>query len=204
MKLNNIGLKIWAITIGLTLCALLGTTFFYGYFYRQQVETSYLNDYNEIILNLENLSETNPKLLTSSLNQHNTLNSRIHFSVLRVEKNSRVLPDSKTMQPITFPPYIQKQLRQEEKVVQAVEDGKDVQIQEKSKTKEDRGIPYLFRMKNFELDGNSYVLYSYTDLSFLKTLEVRMIPVFAWLIVIYSFLTFIYYHYLYLLVDKRK
>lgn len=196
MKLNNIGMKIWVITIGLTLIAFLSTTFFYGHFYRQQVETSYLNDFNEIILNVENLSETNPTILTETLNQYNTLNSRIYFSVETSEENETVTEGISEITAIQFPPYIQQKLRKEPRVIEAVRKGEDTQIQATAYAEEKRGAPYIFRIKNFSADGQPAVLYSFTDLTFLQSLEGKMLPVFTWLVVIYVFLSFLYYQYL--------
>lgn len=192
MLLNNAARKIWIFTISITLFTFLGTTFFYGFFYKQQVEKSYLNDFNEIILNVENVAETDPSTLTETLNEYNTLNSRIHFS-LKSKNND---PDLFQKKPIQFPPYIKQHLMKEKKVEEAVEVGKDVQIQGESKSGTEEGTPYIFRIKNFYVDGAPAVLYSYTDLSFLQTLEGRMVPIFTWLLLVYSFLGYLYYQYL--------
>ena len=122
MKLNNVARKIWLITFGLIIVTFAATTFFYGRFYRQTVENNYLNDFNELILNIENLSETNPMILTETLNEYNTLNSRVYFSVHAVEEEIQPISDSS----VKFPPYIQQQLEKEEKIMDAVSDRKSV------------------------------------------------------------------------------
>lgn len=192
MFFNNIARKVWAFTGGIILFTFLGTTFFYGRFYKEQVEKSYLNDFNEIILNVENLTEVNPKALTETLNEYNTLNSRIYFSLQAGEGNEELMGQN----PIQFPPYIQQQLMKEKKVQEAVVKGNDAEIIARGKNGPEDGTPFIFRIKNFHVDGAPAVLYSYTDLSFLQTLEGRMIPVFTWLVLIYTFLAFLYYQYL--------
>lgn len=196
MKIKNIGVKIWATTITFTLFALLGTTFFYGYFYRKQVESSYLNDYNEIIVNLEELSQKNPKALVSSLDQLDSFNSRIHFKIKKLENGTQMTSDLDVPDYIVFSPEIEERIQKEEPIVEAIQKGEDTQIEEKASAKEVEGSPYLFRIKNFAVDGHSYVFYSYIDLSFLKNLETQMMPVFGLLIVIFIFLTYLNYYYL--------
>ena len=192
MNFNSVARKTWTITFGLIIITFIATTTFYGYFYKKQVENNYLNDFSELILNVENLSDNNPEILTETLAEYNTLNSRVYFSVRSVKEEIPSIAEHK----IAFPPYIQQHLEQESDIVEAVSHGEDTQVQNRATTEDEKGTLYIFRVKNFEVDGSPAVLYSYTDLSFLKTLEGRMIPVVTWLVLVYAFLAFIYYQYL--------
>ena len=63
MRLNAIAIRIWLITFVITLFSFIITTVFYGVFLSEEVKNNYMNDFEEIILNVERLVVADPHFL---------------------------------------------------------------------------------------------------------------------------------------------
>lgn len=192
MKLNIVAIRIWLITFGLIILSFVFTTFFYGYFYSEQVEENYMNDFEELIMNVENLADQDPHFLLSILDEINGLHSKVHFSFLMND----VYSQNENLWVLRFSDEVYQTIENKSGVLMNLEAPQDLQVRSDSSSEDNENIPYVFHVKHIDLDGEEAILYSYADLSFLVSIENTMAAVLTILIAIYSCLGFAYYFYL--------
>lgn len=192
MKLNVVAIRIWLITFGLILFTFVATTIFYGYFYSEQVEENYMNDYEEFILNVENLVEGDPHFLLNNLEEINNLHSRVNFAFIHSEEYSANEEDWL----LRFPNEVYETIENKPGVIQNIDSEVDIHIRSDNNPEHSDNIPYVFHVNHMEIDGEGAILYSYADLSFFVQIENTMTALLTGLIAVYALLAFGYYFYL--------
>lgn len=192
MKVNIVAVRLWIYTIGFILFSFLATTLFYGLFYSQQVEDMYLDDFNQVMKNVETLSTRDPHFLVENIEEYDLIDSKVYFSI-----DSGTVDSADGGQTFAgFPSYVRTQLPKEEAMQEVLSSNEENVIRSTLQMDGRSGVPFIFRVHPFELNEEPYVLYSYADVAFLNKIESRTNTILGWLIVVYLFLSVLYYIYL--------
>lgn len=192
MKVNVVAVRVWIFTIGFILFSFLATTLFYGLFYSRQVEERYLSDFNGVMQNVEALTLRDPHFLVHNIEEYDLLDSRVYFHI------HPQLPSETSGEDVlmNFPASVQEELSEDPRVAELLEGNSADSVQATFQLDEAGTVPFVFRQFPFEYNGEPFTLYSYADLAFLSTIETRTGNILVWLIVVYLFLSFLYYMYL--------
>lgn len=187
MKLNVVAIRIWLITFGITLFSFVATTVFYGVFYSQQIKDNMLNDFEEIIINVESLALGDPHFLIENIEPINNLHSSIHFAVLNSDEQQWIRPFSEdVLNTMENKPDILENFDAEQPI--EIRTGQDDSLR--------YNIPYVFHVQSTDFEGSELTLYSYADLSFMIMIERRLTFVIGGLIVLHMLIATYYYNYL--------
>ncbi|PRY78424.1 sensor histidine kinase [Alkalibacterium olivapovliticus] len=193
MKINVVAIRIWLITFGITLFSFIATTFFYGVFYSQQIKETFMNDFEEIIMNVERLAIADPHFLIESIEPINNLHSSIHFAIL-TEPDEYESPEA-WLYP--FPSDVMETMLNKPEIT---ENFQPTSVPLFLRSDEDDtmryNIPFVFRVLPPESEEEELLLYSYADLSFLIAIERRMAIVISALIGLHLLIAAYYYMYL--------
>lgn len=192
MKLNIVAIRIWLITFGLIMLSFVATTFFYGYFYSEQVEDNYMNDFEDLILNVEYLVDGDPHFLLDNLEEISNLHSKVNFAFLYNEEYTENEEDWL----LRFPNDVYETMENKPGVMQNLNTTEDVHIRSDNSPEHDDNIPYVFHVTHLEVEGEGGIFYSYADLSFLVDIENRMAAILTGLMAFYVMLSFLYFFYL--------
>lgn len=192
MKINVVAIRIWLITFGITLFSFIATTLFYGVFYSQQIKENFMNDFEEIIINVERLATADPHFLVENIEAVNNLHSSIHFA-LSTEDTNR-LGGENWLYP--FSSEVLDTMENKPDITTQIDATSDLMIRSDADTGMNYRIPFVFRIQTTELDGEELALVSYADLSFLIAIERRMTYVITGLAVLQLLIAAYYYMYL--------
>ncbi|WP_277630171.1 HAMP domain-containing sensor histidine kinase [Atopococcus tabaci] len=192
MNVNIVAVRLWIYTIGFILFSFLATSLFYGLFYSEQVEDMYLKDFNQIIENVETLSWRDPHFLINSIEDYGLIESKIYYDVRSEEENSVEYGELFEELPSEF----RTELFQNESAVEIIESNERGMIHSTLQVENQGRVPFVFRVFPFEVNGTEYTLYSYADVAFLNEIEKRTNTILGWLIVVYLFLSVLYFFYL--------
>lgn len=192
MKLNVVAIRIWLITFGITLLSFVITTIFYGVFYSQEIKDNYMNQYEQIIINVEQLAVADPHFLLENIESINNLHSSINFALLLDDTYS---PDSEEWL-LPFSEEEQEIMETEPGIMNNIDLDEDIEIRSDQYDEYSPNIPYLFHVQPTAIDGEEALLYSYGDLSFLVNIERRMKFLLTGLIIAHVIAALYYYIYL--------
>lgn len=187
MKLNVVAIRIWLITFGITLLSFIATTVFYGVFYSQEIKNNMLNDFEEIVINVESLAEGDPHFLVENIESINNLHSSTHFALLNEDNQEWIQP---------FSNDVLETMENKPEIINNFDMTNSVDIRSDQNDALRYNIPYVFRIQPADYEGSRLLLYSYSDLSFLITIERRMNYVIGALILFHIFVAAYYYNYL--------
>lgn len=193
MKINVVAIRIWLITFGITLFSFIATTLFYGVFYSQQIKENFLNDFEEIIINVERLAVADPHFLIENIEPINNLHSNIHFAILTDENEF----DSNGSWLFPFSEEVMDVMQNKPDIIDSFE---HTTIPLSLRSDQDDtlrySIPFVFHVQPSQFEGEELLLYSYADLSFLIIIERRMAYVIAGLVALHLLIAAYYYMYL--------
>ncbi|MCC5894946.1 MAG: GHKL domain-containing protein [Alkalibacterium sp.] len=193
MKINVVAIRIWLITFGITLFSFIATTLFYGVFYSQQIKENFMNDFEEIIINVERLAIADPHFLIENIEPINNLHTSIHFAVL-TDRDDYASTDT------WLYPFSEDVFDVMQNKPAIVENFEPRTTPFHLRSDEDDtlryNIPFVFRVQPSENEEGDLLLYSYADLSFLIAIERRMAYVITALTVLHLLIAVYYYLYL--------
>jgi len=192
MKLNAIAIRIWVITFVLTLFSFLFTSVFYGLFFAEQVKENYMDDFEEIILNVERLVVADPHFLLENLSLINSIHSKVDFGVLL---NDEFDPNHDEWL-LSFSDEVRATIQNKPGVLENIQRNKRTRIRSDRHREYRKNIPHVFHVQPLTIDDEPALFYSYADLSFLVTLERRMTSVLIGIIIAEVFVALFYYIYL--------
>ncbi len=192
MKLNAIAIRIWVITFVLTLFSFLFTSVFYGLFFAEQVKENYMDDFEEIILNVERLVVADPHFLLENLSLINSIHSKVDFGVLL---NDEFDPNHDEWL-LSFSDEVRATIQNKPGVLENIQRNERTRIRSDRHREYRKNIPHVFHVQPLTIDDEPALFYSYADLSFLVTLERRMTSVLIGIIIAEVFVALFYYIYL--------
>ncbi|MDZ7835349.1 MAG: HAMP domain-containing protein [Alkalibacterium sp.] len=192
MKLNVVAIRIWLITFGITILSFVITTVFYGVFYSQEIKNNYMNEYEQIITNVEQLAIADPHFLLDNIQSISNFHSQVDFALLI--DDTYTPNDEEWVLP--FEEREQQLIADEAGIMDNIESSETVQIRSDRNDNYDPNIPYVFHIQPTVIDGEEALLYSLADLSFLVTLENRMQYLLTGLIIAHVLIAVYYYIYL--------
>lgn len=187
MKLNVVAIRIWLITFGITLFSFIATTVFYGVFYSQEIKENMLNDFEEIIINVERLAAGDPHFLVENIEPINNLHSSIHFALLNEDDQEWIRP---------FSDDVLETMENKPDIIENFNVTDDLDIRADRDENIRHNIPYVFHVQPADYEDSQLLLYSYADLSSLIMIERRMAYVIGALIVLHMLIATYYYNYL--------
>lgn len=192
MKLSAIAIRIWLITFVITLFSFIMTTVFYGVFLSEEVKNNYMNDFEEIIINVERLVVADPHFLLENMDTINSLHSSVNFALLSDDSFSTDDEDWY----LPFSKEVQKTIENKPGVLQNIERNDRVQIRSDQHREYARNIPHVFHILPLTIDGNELLFYSFADLSFLVNIQSRMTYILTGFIIAEVLVALFYYIYL--------
>lgn len=192
MKLSAIAIRIWLITFVITLFSFIMTTVFYGVFLSEEVKNNYMNDFEEIIINVERLVVADPHFLLENMDTINSLHSSVNFALLSDDSFSTDDEDWY----LPFSKEVQKTIENKPGVLKNIERNDRVQIRSDQHREYARNIPHVFHILPLTIDGNELLFYSFADLSFLVNIQSRMTYILTGFIIAEVLVALFYYIYL--------
>ncbi|GEN49844.1 HAMP domain-containing sensor histidine kinase [Alkalibacterium pelagium] len=193
MKINVVAIRIWLITFGITLFSFIATTVFYGVFYSQQIKENFMNDFEEIIINVERLALADPHFLIENIESINNLHSSIHFALATDDFDS--VTDEEWF--YSFPADVLDIMENKPDVIQNLHPQDDhIHIRSDQDNEERYNIPFVFHIQPTSTEEEDLILFSYADLSFLISIERQMTWVITGLTVLHLLIAAYYYMYL--------
>lgn len=193
MKINVVAIRIWLITFGITLFSFIATTVFYGVFYSQQIKENFMNDFEEIIINVERLAIADPHFLIDNIESINNLHSSIHFALASETFDS---PAGEAWV-YSFPADVLDTMENKPDIIQNFQPQEEhVNIRSDQDNEVSYNIPFVFHIQPTSTEEEELILYSYADLSFLISIERRMTWVITGLTILQLLIAAYYYMYL--------
>ena len=161
MRLNAIAIRIWLITFVITIFSFIITTVFYGVFLSGEVKNNYMNDFEEIILNVERLVVADPHFLLENMDTINDLHSSVNFALLmddtfEEEGDNWYLP---------FSDEVKEIIQAKPGVLENIDRDERVQIRSDQHREYRRNIPHVFHILPVTIEGQDVLFYSFADLS---------------------------------------
>lgn len=193
MKINVVAIRIWLITFGITLFSFIATTVFYGVFYSQQIKENFMNDFEEIIINVERLAIADPHFLIDNIESINNLHSSIHFALASETFDS---PTGEAWV-YSFPVDVLDTMENKPDVIQNFQSQEEhTHIRSDQDSEVSYNIPFVFHIQPTSTEEEDLILFSYADLSFLISIERQMTWVITGLTVLHLLIAAYYYMYL--------
>lgn len=192
MQLNVVAIRIWLITFGITLLSFLITTIYYGVFYSREIKENYMNEYEQVIENVESLSTKDPRFLLENIESINGFHPQVNFALLL--DDTYTSNDDEWVLP--FEEEEQKIILEEPGIIDNINSNENIIIRTDKNKEYESNLPYVFHIKSTTIDGENALLYSWADLSFLVTLEKRISYLLTGLILAHLLAAFYYYLYL--------
>lgn len=192
MKINVVATRIWLITFGITLLSFVFTTVFYGVFYSREIKQDYMDEYEQIIINVERLAAADPHFLLENIEPINDFHSDINFALLMGDtytpnEDEWVLPFGEDEQAI---------MQNKPGIMENIDANEDFEIRSDQHEEYKNNIPHIFHIEPIEIDGEDALFYSWADLSFLTSLERRISYLLTGLILAHILVAVYYYMYL--------
>lgn len=192
MKLNIVAIRIWLTTSGLILLSLVATSLFYNHFYSEQIKENYLNDYESFILNVGELSESDPTFIFNYLKEANVIHSKINFA-LRTE--DQYLDDQGEWD-LQFSENVYQKIMDNPDLRADLQASEEIHIRSDLAPDYESKTPYIFHIDHINFSGENYAVYAYVDLSLISRIE-RMVSIAIVVLILFNiFLSYIYYLYL--------
>ena len=192
MKLNVVAIRIWLITFGITLLSFVITTIFYGVFYSQEIKDNYMDEYEQIIVNVERLALADPHFLLENIEELNNFHTHINFALLL---DDTYTPDEEQWR-LPFDEEEMVIMRNKPGIMENIESNEIVEIRSDQIDEYKNNIPHIFHIQPTEVNGETALFYSWADLSFLVTLERRIAVLLTGLIIAHLLVALYYYIYL--------
>lgn len=166
MKVTNISTKTWLIIMGV-----IGLFFFtcvisFRYVYNQKIEQQYIQEFENTIIEMENLAETNPQALLDQVDTINRVSAHIQYRVFNDEDLAQQV-DLNTLELTAF----QQKVIEETTVLSALTARDDAQIVQTVRQENQLKAPFILRVFNFEANEKGMLLVSFGDLSFLNEVQ---------------------------------
>lgn len=166
MKVTNISTKTWLIIMGV-----IGLFFFtcvisFRYVYNQKIEQQYIQEFENTIIEMENLAETNPQALLDQVDTINRVSAHIQYRVFNDEDLAQQV-DLNTLELTTF----QQKVIEKTTVLSALTARDDAQIVQTVRQENQLKAPFILRVFNFEANEKGMLLVSFGDLSFLNEVQ---------------------------------
>lgn len=192
MRLNAIAIRIWLITFVITLFSFIITTVFYGVFLSEEVKNNYMNDFEEIILNVERLVVADPHFLLENIDTINNLHGSVNFALLmddtfEEEDDNWYLP---------FSDDVKETIQNKPGVLENIGRNERVQIRSDQNREYRRNIPHVFHVLPLTMNNEDVLFYSFADLSFLIRIERRLSFILSGFIIVELLIALFYYIYL--------
>lgn len=192
MKINAVAIRIWLITFGITLLSFVITTVIYGVFYSQEIKKDYMDEYEQIIINVERLAAADPHFLLENIEQINDFHSDINFALLM--DDTYTPNDEEWVLP--FGEEEQALMQNKPGIMENIDADEAFQIRSDQHEEYKKNIPHIFHILPIEIDGEDALFYSWADLSFLTALERRLSYLLTGLILAHVLVAIYYYIYL--------
>ena len=193
MKINVVAIRIWLITFGITLFSFIATTVFYGVFYSQQIKENFMNDFEEIIINVERLAIADPHFLIDNIESINNLHSSIHFALASETFDS---PTGEAWV-YSFPADVLDTMENKPDIIENFQPQEEhVNIRSYQDNEGSYNIPFIFHIQPTSTEEEELILYSYADLYFLISIERQMTWVITGLTILHMLIAAYYYMYL--------
>ena len=192
MKINAVAIRIWLITFGITLLSFVVTTVIYGVFYSQEIKKDYMDEYEQIIINVERLAAADPHFLLENIEQINDFHSDINFALLM--DDTYTPNDEEWVLP--FGEEEQALMQNKPGIMENIDADEAFQIRSDQHEEYKKNIPHIFHILPIEIDGEDALFYSWADLSFLTALERRLSYLLTGLILAHVLVAIYYYIYL--------
>jgi len=192
MKINVVATRIWLITFGITLLSFVITTVIYGVFYSQEIKKDYMDEYEQIIINVERLAAADPHFLLENIEQINDFHSDINFALLM--DDTYTPNDEEWVLP--FGEEEQALMQNKPGIMENIDADEAFQIRSDQHEEYKKNIPHIFHILPIEIDGEDALFYSWADLSFLTALERRLSYLLTGLILAHVLVAIYYYIYL--------
>ena len=193
MKINVVAIRIWLITFGITLFSFIATTVFYGVFYSQQIKENFMNDFEEIIINVERLAIADPHFLIDNIESINNLHSSIHFALASETFDS---PTGEAWV-YSFPADVLDTMENKPDIIENFQPQEEhVNIRSYQDNEGSYNIPFIFHIQPTSTEEEELILYSYADLYFLISIERQMTWVITGLTILHMLIAACYYMYL--------
>ena len=193
MKINVVAIRIWLITFGITLFSFIATTVFYGVFYSQQIKENFMNDFEEIIINVERLAIADPHFLIDNIESINNLHSSIHFALASETFDS---PTGEAWV-YSFPADVLDTMENKPDIIENFQPQEEhVNIRSYQDNEGSYNIPFIFHIQPTSTEEEELILYSYADLYFLISIERQMTWVITGLTILHLLIAAYYYMYL--------
>lgn len=151
-----------------------------------------MDDFEELIVNVEYLANRDPHFLLNNLDEVNDLHSKVNFAFLFNDEYT----EEDDLWLLRFPDRVYETIQNKPGVLENLGASEDIHIRADSTSGYEDNIPYVFHVNHLEVDGEGAIMYSYADLSFLVEIENTMAAVLTGLIALYALLAFAYYFYL--------
>lgn len=151
-----------------------------------------MDDFEESMMNVEDLINRDPQLLSENLDSMNDFYSRVHFALLDVEAAA----DGEENWLAEFPSEIVENMEAKQRVRENLDSSEDVQIRSDQHQEYNDSTPYVFHLSHIDAAGEQMVLYSYADLAFLVAIEHTMLIVLVVLVAVNILLALVYYFYM--------
>lgn len=192
MKINVVATRIWLITFGITLLSFVITTVIYGVFYSQEIKKDYMDEYEQIIINVERLAAADPHFLLENIEPITDFHSDINFALLLDDaytpnEDEWVLPFGEEEQAI---------MQNKPGIMENIDADETFQIRSDQHEEYKKNIPHIFHILPIEINGEDALFYSLADLSFLTALERRLSYLLTGLILAHVLVAIYYYIYL--------
>ncbi|WP_343754217.1 HAMP domain-containing sensor histidine kinase [Alkalibacterium iburiense] len=151
-----------------------------------------MNDFEEIILNVERLVVADPHFLLENMDTINDLHSSVNFALLmddtfEEEGDNWYLP---------FSDDVKETIQGKPGVLENIDRNERVQFRSDQHREYRRNIPHLFHILPVTIENQDVLFYSFADLSFLIRIERRLSFVLSGFIIVELFIALFYYIYL--------
>lgn len=151
---------------------LVATSLFYNHFYSEQIKENYLNDYESFILNVGELSESDPTFIFNYLKEANVIHSKINFA-LRTE--DQYLDDQGEWD-LQFSENVYQKIMDNPDLRADLQASEEIHIRSDLAPDYESKTPYIFHIDHINFSGENYAVYAYVDLSFISRIE-RMVSI---------------------------
>lgn len=164
-KLNSLVTRTWVVTMLAIGICFFTTNQVYEKLYTNNIEESYINDFEHSINSITNLLEEDPNFLVENIDKIRSYED--HLSLVITQND----------EPISYSSNVKiddqsndfAKIKANGEVKNELENGKNTLVKDEIKLDDKPSTPYIFKIQNFTFNGQESKLYIYGDLSFLSS-----------------------------------